>query len=104
MIFQWVRIYDKSPPVFDISTMEGAINYSSFVARITKDHAAELRERLKSKQCEKRRRMINESLGGDSEVPDDIRWNMIQVHGTAEDTNKKVKASRKVQEAKATSK
>ena len=94
MIFLWVHLYDKLPISFDISTMEGAINYSTFVARIAEDHSAELRERLESKQCKKRRQVIDKCLkkSDKSELPEDLKWNMVQVYGTAKDTNEMLKA------------
>ncbi|KAA1472300.1 hypothetical protein DENSPDRAFT_881148 [Dentipellis sp. KUC8613] len=67
-----IRIIDRTVRVFDLTTVEGIVNYTSFVAKLHKEHAPRLASLFEERQI--RAHVFEDYQKGDAR----LQWNMTQ--------------------------
>ncbi len=76
--FQRVRIIDRTVRGFDLTTVEGIVNYTSFVAKLHREHAPRLANLFEERQI--RAQAFEDYKKDDAR----LQWNMTQKFDTKE--------------------
>ncbi|TFY64082.1 hypothetical protein EVG20_g6064 [Dentipellis fragilis] len=71
-----IRIIDRNTRGFDLATVEGIINYTSFVAKLHREHAPRLASLFEERQI--RAQVFQDYTNGDAR----LQWNMTQKFDT----------------------